>query len=49
MITVFTCNAEGCPNEGIAYRMEETGLTAMCGGCKETLTGTPEQEEENNG
>lgn len=48
MITLFTCNAEGCPNCGIEYRMIDANPTAMCGGCKETLIGTIEQEAETN-
>lgn len=46
-IIQFTCNAEGCPNEGIVYRMEDSELTANCGGCWASLAGTPEQEEAN--
>ena len=49
MITLFTCNKPECPNEGVEYRMEDANPIAMCGGCKVTLIGTPEQEEENNG
>jgi hypothetical protein len=48
MITQFICEAEGCPNEGILYRMEDANPTAMCGGCKKTLIGTIEQEAETN-
>jgi hypothetical protein len=48
MITLFTCNADECPNKCIQYRMIDANPTAMCGGCKETLIGTPEQEEETN-
>ena len=49
MITLFECTADECPNAGIVYRMEDANPTAMCGGCKQTLIGKPEQEEENNG
>jgi hypothetical protein len=49
MITLFECKDTECANFGIVYRMLDATPTAMCGGCKETLTGTPEQEEENNG
>lgn len=47
MITLFTCTATECPNTGIEYRMEDANLTAECGGCHQTLIGTPEQEEAN--
>lgn len=45
MILIFTCNAEGCPNEGIAYRMADAEPKANCGGCWASLQGTPETEE----
>ena len=45
MIITFICNAEGCPNEGIVYRMEDSELKANCGGCWAPLQGTIEQEE----
>ena len=48
MITLFTCNAEECANSGIEYRMIDANPVAMCGGCKQTLIGTIEQEAENN-
>ena len=48
MITLFTCNEPECPNVGIEYRMAEANPTAMCGGCKQTLIGTIEQEAETN-
>jgi hypothetical protein len=48
MITLFTCNKPECPNEGIEYRMLDANPTAMCGGCKQTLIGTPEPEEQTN-
>lgn len=49
MIFVFTCNNAECPNVGIEYRMEDANPTAMCGGCKQQLIGTPEQGDESNG
>jgi len=48
MITLFTCNELECPNVGIEYRMEDANSVAMCGGCKQTLIGTIEQEAETN-
>lgn len=48
MITLFTCNEPECPNVGIEYRMEDANPTAMCGGCKQDLIGTIEQEAETN-
>lgn len=47
MITLFICTDTECPNAGIEYRMEDANPTAMCGGCKKTLIGKPEQEEAN--
>lgn len=49
MIIQFVCVDDKCPNNGIVYRMEDANSVAMCGGCKQDLIGTPEQEEENNG
>lgn len=49
MIILFVCNGADCANEGVVYRMDSETATALCGGCKETLTGTPEQEEEQIG
>jgi hypothetical protein len=49
MITIFICNEPECSNTGIEYRMIEANPTAMCGGCKQNLIGTIEQEAENNG
>lgn len=37
MITKYVCNAEGCPNNGIIYNMEEAGGPIMCGGCFEMI------------
>lgn len=48
MITLFTCKEPECPNVGIEYRMSEANPTAMCGGCKQNLIGTIEQEAETN-
>jgi len=48
MITLFTCTKAECPNVDIEYRMIDATPTAMCGGCKQTLIGTIEQEAETN-
>ncbi len=45
MITLVICHKDGCPNKGIEYRMEDATPIIMCGGCKEDLIGTIEQEE----
>jgi hypothetical protein len=42
IITTFICHANDCPNKDIEYRMVDAKETAMCGGCKATLTGTKE-------
>jgi hypothetical protein len=44
MIT-FTCNEKDCANEGIDYNMLGNSQTALCGGCKQTLTGTNERPD----
>lgn len=49
MIILFVCDGKDCANKGVVYRMDSETSTALCGGCKETLIGTPEQEEETNG
>jgi hypothetical protein len=45
MITLFTCYEPECPNAGIVYHMEDANPTALCGGCKATLTGTIEEAQ----
>ena len=44
MIT-FCCDKKDCQNQGIDYNMLGNPKTALCGGCKETLTGTNERPD----
>lgn len=37
MVTEYICNADGCPNAGIVYRMEDAPNGVECGGCHEWL------------
>jgi len=37
MVT-FKCEADGCANKDVEYNFLGNLETAMCGGCKETLT-----------
>lgn len=46
MIILFECSEDNCPNAGVVYRMDSETVTAMCGGCKEILTGTVEESAE---
>ena len=52
MVT-FTCVNDECDNANIDYNFLGNPETALCGGCKETLTATDErpdpEEEEFNG
>lgn len=44
MIIKFVCDNTECVNVGIEYRMEDSELSANCGGCWASLTGTPEEQ-----
>lgn len=44
MITLFTCEADGCDNQGITYRFEAEVANATCGGCGTTLEGKAEAD-----
>ena len=39
MVT-FKCESKGCENKDVEYNFLGNPETAMCGGCKETLTAT---------
>lgn len=44
MVT-FICVKDGCANENVVYNFLGNPETAMCGGCKETLTATDERSD----
>jgi len=44
MVT-FKCEADGCANKDVVYNFLGNPETAMCGGCKETLTATDERPD----
>jgi hypothetical protein len=44
MVTSFTCIVDGCPNEGVEYRLTDAHPVTTCGGCGIVLEGVSADE-----